>query len=53
VNANITVTFGYLKTGCLLFPGSGCAGKVYVEDIGFANGALAEAPTKFYFDEAP
>lgn len=52
VNADITVTFGYQKTGCLLFPGSESAGKVYVEDIGFANGGLLEAPTRFYFDES-
>jgi len=53
VNADITVTFGYQKIGCLLFPGSDYAGRVYVEDIGFANGGLEEAPTRFYFDEAP
>ena len=53
VNADITVTFGYQKIGCLLFPGSEYAGKVYVEDIGFAQGGLSEAPTRFYFDEAP
>ena len=53
VNADVTVTFGYQKTGCLLFPGSECSGKVYVEDIGFAKGGLSEAPTRFYFDEAP
>ena len=53
VNADVTVTFGYQKTGCLLFPGSECAGKVYVEDIGFAKGGLENPPTRFYFDEAP
>ena len=53
VNADVTVTFGYQKTGCLLFPGSEYAGKVFVEDIGFANGGLTDPPTRFYFDEAP
>ena len=53
VNADLTVTFGYQKIGCLLFPGSEYTGKVYVEDIGFANGGLTEPPTRFYFDEAP
>lgn len=53
VRADVTVTFGYQKVGCLLFPGSECAGRVYVEDIGFANGGLSEAPTRFYFDEEP
>lgn len=53
VNADVTVTFGYQKVGCLLFPGSGYVGKVYVEDIGFAQGGLEEPPTRFYFDETP
>lgn len=53
VNADITVTFGAQKTGCLLFPGSECAGKVYIEDIGFAKGGLGMPPTRFYFDEKP
>ena len=51
INADITVTLGYQKIGCLLFPGSECAGRVYVEDIGFASGGLEEPPTRFYFDE--
>ena len=53
VNADKTVTFGYQKIGCLLFPGSEYAGNVHVEDIGFAKGGLTEAPTRFYFDESP
>ena len=53
VNADVTVTFGYQKTGCLLFPGSECAGTVFVEDIDFAAGGLEVAPTRFYFDELP
>lgn len=52
VRADVTVTFGYQKTGCLLFPGSEYAGRVYVEEIGFAAGGLLEAPTRFYFDES-
>jgi len=51
--ADVTVTFGHQKIGCLLFPGSEYAGRVFVEDIGFAGGGLEEAPTRFYFDEAP
>ncbi|MCR5153485.1 MAG: NAD(P)H-hydrate dehydratase [Lachnospiraceae bacterium] len=51
VNANMTVTFGYVKTGCLLFPGAEYTGFVYVEDIGFAPIVLDEPPTRFYFDE--
>lgn len=53
VKADVTVTFGYQKIGCLLFPGSEYAGSVFVEDIGFAAGGLTEAPTRFYFDETP
>ena len=53
VKADITVTFGFQKVGCLLFPGSEYAGRVFVEDIGFATGGLAEAPTRFYFDDEP
>lgn len=53
VKADLTVTFGYQKTGCLLFPGSEYAGDVFVEDIGFAAGGLIDAPTRFYFDESP
>lgn len=53
VNADVTVTFGYQKIGCLLFPGSEYAGQVRVEDIGFARGGLSEPPSRFYFDETP
>ena len=53
VRADVTVTFGYQKIGCLLFPGSEYAGKVVVEDIGFAKGGLETPPNRFYFDEAP
>jgi len=53
VKAECTVTFGYQKTGCLLFPGSEYSGNVFVEDIGFATGGLTEAPNRFYFDESP
>ena len=53
VNADSTVTFGYQKTGCLLFPGAEYAGSIYVEDIGFAKKELSESPVRFYFDESP
>lgn len=51
VNAEVTVTFGYQKAGCLLYPGAEHAGKVYVEDIGFAP--LKTPPKLFFFDEEP
>lgn len=51
VKADVTVTFGWQKVGCLLYPGAEYAGKVYVEDIGFAG--FTEPPKCFYFDESP
>jgi NAD(P)H-hydrate epimerase len=33
IEADETVTFAYPKIGILAYPGAGCAGKVYVEDI--------------------
>lgn len=51
VKADVTVTFGWQKVGCLLYPGAEYAGKVYVEDIGFAG--FMEPPKRFYFDERP
>jgi NAD(P)H-hydrate epimerase len=33
IEADETVTFCYPKIGLLIYPGAGCAGKVYVEDI--------------------
>lgn len=53
VNADMTVTFGYMKVGCLLFPGAEHAGKTYVEDIGITRQIQRVEPKKFYFDEAP
>lgn len=53
VNATVTVTFGFQKIGCLLYPGAECAGNVFVEDIGFSTGGLTHKPNHFYFDEAP
>ena len=35
VKASVTVTFGYVKSGLLLYPGREYAGRVWVEDIGF------------------
>ncbi|MGC8796966.1 NAD(P)H-hydrate dehydratase [Thermodesulfovibrio sp.] len=35
LKANTTVTFGLPKRGHLLFPGRGCTGELFVEDIGF------------------
>ena len=40
VKADITVTFGYYKTGQLLYPGAAYCGKILVYDIGFASNAI-------------
>ena len=43
VRADITVTFGENKTGLVLYPGAALAGRVFVENIGFAPKAVTEA----------
>lgn len=37
VNADITITFGYTKTGQLLYPGTIFCGRLITSDIGFAE----------------
>lgn len=37
IHADITVTFGALKRGHLLYPGAGHSGEVFVHDIGFPH----------------
>lgn len=41
--AGVTVTFGYRKTGMLLYPGKEYAGDVIVADIGFSDISLEQA----------
>ena len=53
VKADITVTFGWQKIGCLVFPGAEYAGTVYVEEIGFATKGNVELSNRFYFDRKP
>ncbi len=43
LKADVTVTFGYEKLGCALFPGREYCGTVVVEDIGFPPVSLKEA----------
>ena len=51
VQADVTVTFGYAKTGQLLYPGRSHCGRLYVRDIGFAPEALARAGyDTFYYE---
>lgn len=38
--ADLTITFGLMKVGLLLYPGAALAGQVLVKDIGFPNKAV-------------
>lgn len=38
--ADVTVTFGFLKTGLALYPGKGYGGQIRVADIGFSKRSL-------------
>jgi len=40
VTADVTVTFGFLKTGLVLFPGAQFAGEVVVADIGIPRSVI-------------
>lgn len=42
VKAEVTVTFGFMKTGLLLYPGADYAGKVILENIGMPKESLSE-----------
>ena len=43
LEADVTVTFGYAKTGLLLYPGKQYAGNLVVADIGFPEASLLKA----------
>lgn len=50
VRADYTITFGYMKKGLLLYPGTEYAGEVAVADIGFSEDALSHVkPDTFYY----
>ncbi len=50
--ADITVTFGLMKTGLVFYPGCDYGGKVYVEDIGFPRKVIEEVkPDLFTFQK--
>ena len=52
VKADYTVTFGYLKTGLILYPGSDCAGEVFVAECGFAPLAVEKVDDgKFIYEK--
>lgn len=43
LHADVTVTFGYLKSGLMLYPGKSYAGHVVTADIGFSDVSLRYA----------
>ncbi len=43
LEADVTVTFGYPKTGLLLYPGKRYAGRLVVADIGFPDASLLKS----------
>ena len=48
VKADMTVTFGNLKRGMLLFPGAVYSGEIKVKDIGFPDKAVESVSPKAY-----
>lgn len=53
VRANMTVTFGHIKIGTILYPGAEYSGKVVLWDIDTSVSTLSEPPKCFYYDETP
>lgn len=52
VKADITVTFGYWKSGLLLYPGAEYAGKIVAADIGFDKKAAVSGELEtFLYDK--
>lgn len=49
VKADVTVTFGYIKTGILQYPGKLYAGEITVTDIGFYPEAVKSMNPPMYF----
>lgn len=53
VKADMTVTFGTLKRGMILFPGAGYSGEIKVTDIGFPVKVLESvSPKAFTFEKS-
>lgn len=52
IKADETITFGYMKLGMLLYPGTDYVGKVTIADIGFPVKAFQSVnPVSFYFEK--
>lgn len=52
IEADVTVTFGYLKTGLILYPGNTNAGNIIIGECGFAPEAVEQMEEKkFVYDD--
>jgi hydroxyethylthiazole kinase-like uncharacterized protein yjeF len=51
VKADLTVTFGYIKKGLVVYPGSEYAGEVIIKDIGLPKDALMSQEIKLYMTD--
>lgn len=51
MKANVTVTFGYWKTGLVLYPGAEYAGEVVVAYVGFVHYKEKKAFQKFFYEK--
>lgn len=48
LKADVTITFAFLKRGCVLYPGAGYAGKIIKKEIGItAQSFLGKTPSMF------
>ncbi len=53
VKADLTVTFGTLKRGMLMFPGAGFSGEIKVSDIGFPKKTVESvSPEAYTFEQS-
>ena len=51
--ADLTITFGLLKIGLVLYPGAACCGEVVVKDIGFPEKAVETVlPSAFTYESS-
>ena len=53
VKADLTVTFGFVKRGLVLYPGTNYAGEIQKAEIGISGKSfLGQMPDMFYYNEA-
>ncbi|MCR4903042.1 MAG: NAD(P)H-hydrate dehydratase [Butyrivibrio sp.] len=52
VKADVTITFDFMKTGLIMYPGAEYAGEVLIRDVGItADSMLDKKPGAFFYDE--